>query len=81
MMVCSRCGRDAPIQLDGTADDPNWTAWEVTPDGEGLICEGCLTRAELLSTIEGMSEDAIIPVSDEVLREIEREVERGVDDD
>jgi hypothetical protein len=70
-MTCSRCGRDAPRQLDGIADDPHWAAWEVTADGEDLLCPGCLTRPELLSTIEGMGDEEIIPVSDEVLREIE----------
>jgi hypothetical protein len=51
-MTCSRCGRDAPTQLDGLADDPRWAEWEVTSDGEDLICPGCLTRLELFSTIE-----------------------------
>ena len=73
-MTCSRCGRDAPRELDGLADDPNWAAWEVTAD-EALICPGCITRPELLTSIEGMGGDPIIPVSDEVLGEIQREEE------
>jgi hypothetical protein len=51
--VCSRCGREAPKQLDGTADDPRWAEWEVSEyekarAGEpAVICPGCLTDVDL----------------------------------
>lgn len=46
LVTCVRCGRDAPTQLDGTSDDPDWSAWEVTDGGDNVICPGCLTGAD-----------------------------------
>jgi|RhiMetdeSRZDD1v2_1073273.scaffolds.fasta_scaffold2835413_1 hypothetical protein len=50
-LTCSRCGRDAPEELDG---DPNgnpgpwsYAEWqtfgEELDDSDGVICPGCLT--------------------------------------
>lgn len=46
LVTCVRCGRDAPTQLDGAADDPSWAEWEVTDGGDNVICPGCLSGAE-----------------------------------
>jgi hypothetical protein len=38
---CVRCGRPVP-----DLDDDEYVTWEVTEDGERMICPGCMTREE-----------------------------------
>lgn len=57
---CIRCRRPAPPDLDGPpGEDPGpWdaAAWEVTEDGEELICPGCLTGEDEAAIAESFIE-------------------------
>jgi hypothetical protein len=64
---CARCGRPAPVMLDGIGDEFGTSHWaerevldEKAADGEpAVICPGCVTRPELLSNLpEHLDEEA-----------------------
>jgi hypothetical protein len=54
-VVCQRCGRDAPVELDG---DPggnpgpwHYAEWRLNAD-ETVICPGCLSQADYRAELD-----------------------------
>ena len=74
MITCARCNRVAPVDPDdlmGGGGDPSLLVvlvpppgWLGDPDGDGILCRGCATAAELAEW------DAVLAEGERIIAEI-----------